>query len=55
MHACGSVYGPHVDVGAGYCRTSRDTLLTKEVTAPTLFCMGAASPLVLGAVLGTTI
>lgn len=30
-------------VGAGYCRTSRDILLTKEGAVPTLFCTGAAS------------
>lgn len=40
-----------MDVETDYCRTSRDTLLTKEVTV--LLCMGAASPHILGAVLGT--
>lgn len=41
-----------MDVGAGSCRTSRDTLLTKEVTVPTLFCMGGSLTLHPGGSLG---
>ena len=31
MGDCGGVYGPHMDMGTGYCRISRDDLTRTQV------------------------